>query len=190
MKIKFLNINFYFALLLIFLNSCLSHSAENTGDIYFNLNTLLNSQISRLDSLKPTIKKTVTDNTTETQTRQINDWRKELKMFLEADINKPIYKGYYKVEKNAEEHQYIAQKSDLKTRLLRVKYLANSQQISQLRIKYQDINFLYTSKKTLEIHFNPQTQLIAVYEIKGYHRNLFGISSEYSVKGEIETNKL
>jgi hypothetical protein len=186
MKINFLNLNFYFLLSLICLNSCLSHSAENQSDIYFNLNNLLHSQITLLDSLKPSVKKTVVDNTTETQTRQISDWRKELKMFLEADINKSIYKGYYKVEKNAEEQKYIAQKSALKTRLLRIKYLANSQQISHLRIKYQDINFLYTSKKTLELYFNPRTQLITSYEIKGTHRNLFGISSEYSVKGEMK----
>jgi hypothetical protein len=171
---------------LIFLAGCLSHSAENNQNIYFNLHTLLNPQIARLDSLRPTVKKTVSDQTSETQKLQISNWHKELKMFLEADINKSIFKGYYRVEKSAAGQKYIAQKSDLKTRLLEIKYKDKSLKISQLRIKYQDINFLYTAKKTLQIWFDPQTDLVSHYAIEGFHRNLFGISSEYAIDAQIE----
>lgn len=175
--------------LLIQLSACISSQGDENVEIYFSLPKFLNQQIQQLDSQKPQVKKTViNDAKIETQNLSIADWRKELKMFIEADINKSIFKDSYQVQavKSGEKFQknYQALKSHLKTKNLRVVY-NQAQKIQRIEVDYAESNFLFGSDKKLILECNPQTETIQSYHIKGHQSNLFGYKSHYEVKGDI-----
>ena len=65
---------------------------------YFDINGYFTKDIARLNNLNKPVFKTVTHNgVSESKTVHINDWSRELDLFIQSDINRPAWKNSYKV---------------------------------------------------------------------------------------------
>ncbi len=91
---------------------------------FFDLSGYMQAQIDSLTALQPPVRKTVILNGTE-ETKQLTDLRfaTDLRMFREADINKPAWLDKYTVTNEnagggAQVQRYVATDSSLQTRQL------------------------------------------------------------------------
>ncbi len=185
---------FSFFTLLIALNACqLAPEAQTSVELYFDLRDLMEKQISRLDSLDPKVEKTVyKGDQKQSQAVQPEDWRKELKMFIEANINRAIYEGQYAVRDSMTSSGlykiYEAKENDLKTRYLKVHWNQDQSRLRGGKVVVSKDNFLYASQK--ELQFTCQTtpsgaSILESYKIQGYQKSVFGQNTEYQVETQI-----
>src|SRR3546814_3195671 len=75
----------------------------------------------RLDREQPQVEKTVMKNDQQ-EHRSMNglDWKTELKVFLNSDINKPAWRDSYKVDSSGSGLRYQALEPDLKVRSIHI----------------------------------------------------------------------
>jgi hypothetical protein len=82
--------------------SCTEEPQENKEQrkSYYDVKGFVEGQIFLLNGLKPKVSKTMTigGQTTQVATQDI-DWKKELELFAQADINKPAYRQSYEVSR-------------------------------------------------------------------------------------------
>ena len=93
---------------------------------FFDLSGYMQAQIDSLTTLQPTVRKTVILNGAE-ETKELTDLRfaTDLRMFREADINKPAWLDKYTVSSEkagggAQVQRYVATDSSMQTRQLDV----------------------------------------------------------------------
>ena len=93
---------------------------------FFDLSGYIDAQVDSLNALHPTVRKTVVLNGTE-ETKELTDLRfaTDLRMFREADINKPAWLDKYLVKREeagggAQVQTYTATDSSMQTRQLEV----------------------------------------------------------------------
>ena len=95
------------------------------GDAFFDLSGYIDAQVDSLQALQPTVTKTIVLNGTE-ETKELTnlDFGADLRVFREADINKPAYRDKYRVERHDEGRMlitiYTATDSSMQTRELAI----------------------------------------------------------------------
>ena len=119
--------NFRLLLIALLFSGCYAGEVERdlNREPFFDLAGYIDAQVDSLTALRPTVEKTVVLNGTE-ETKQLTDlnFATDLRLFREADINKPAWLDKYSVateERGGSRARiYTATDSSLQTRLLEV----------------------------------------------------------------------
>ncbi|TXF89021.1 hypothetical protein FUA23_12085 [Neolewinella aurantiaca] len=114
--------------LTLLLSACISEGTEvdNSPSPFFDLEGYIAAESARLSSLRPKVEKTITLNG-ETEAKEITDinFENDLRLFKEADINKPAWHDKYDTKEKtlSAGHvitSYLARDSSLTVRRLMV----------------------------------------------------------------------
>ncbi|UZR92677.1 hypothetical protein [Chondrinema litorale] len=174
------------------LNACVEVD-ENTQLVekpYFDLPAFTQEQIDLLDSLSkmetsaPQVTKEVLLKGGEEKIQlNPNDenypvWEKELQLFKEADINKPVLLQAYDIDEGADYKTYKANQEDLSIQEIKVSYEAEA--VSEIYLRLNEENYLYTSYKDLVMKL--QSGHITEIDIKGFRKLVGNDALEYHVK--------
>ena len=167
------------AFVLIFLLSgCSPAEKENTSNqiYYFDLKTYFTKTATELNRKKPLVNKTVSKNElSENKKIKITDWKTELALFIDADINKKAWKESYSKDSSATKIIYIAKEADLKTQKIEID-LKNGLPVKFKIITKMD-NLLYHS--TEELEFYPDS----LYSINKHQKVTIISQNNYLIKG-------
>ena len=127
---------------------------------YIDLEELISQEIDRLEQANPSVKKRISLNG-ELEEKQIDDidWKSELNLFLQADINKAAYSDLYDADtlftnKSRNRYSKISYKANshkLKTQELHFYFLRNTDVVFKIEGRIERINFLYTMQEDFGI---------------------------------------
>jgi hypothetical protein len=173
---KLLKIGF-FALLFI---SCKSDKGktQNRQINYFDLQTYFKDKAVEFSKSNPEITKEIMVNKdTEKKKLKIDNWKEELSLFINSDINKIALKNSYGKDSTASRVIYTAKDSDLKTRKITVQFDGQNQ-VQQILIDNVIDNLLFHG--TEELLYIPSQ----LYQIKKHQKVRFLGEKNYLVKGE------
>lgn len=145
---------------------------------YFSLADYFANEANRLQQRNTHIVKTVTKNGEDERKKiKISDWKKELALFIDADINKPAWRNSYRVDSTESSVTYTSTDSTLRTKEIHISK-SGSDAISHIRIINQVSNALYETDEQLDYYVD------SLYRItKTQHVQIIG-KSHYSVTGE------
>jgi hypothetical protein len=163
---------------------------------YYDVAGLIKKQIKLLSKLQPKVeKKVITNGNTESATLDSVDWAKELDIFLQADINKPILKGKYAaVTKNLDNTTFTRytpkEESDKGVKELIISYSTSDAPDSIKAVVSLD-NYLYAFGKELRIYFKPYKDelVISGYAIKGIQKTVLKDSAEIQIEANLNFNE-
>jgi hypothetical protein len=135
-------------LFLLILSAC-SAPPEKAADTYEDIRGFFEAEAIRLSKADPTVKKTVARNDA-TETRSVSniDWKTELSLFAESDINKPAWQDSYKVTVSDTSITYVATDTTLKTREIQISKGPDGN-IRRVSIQNNTHNMLYASVEYL-----------------------------------------
>ncbi|MDW7695481.1 hypothetical protein R9C00_27160 [Flammeovirgaceae bacterium SG7u.111] len=182
MKIQTLLTTLLFA---IQLNSCITPESEQASteeSLYYDIQEMLNPEIARLQSEKPMVRKvTMMNGETKTEEIKVEDWKKELAVFLNANINKPILKGSYEIEKKEGLITYTALKEDLPIKEMKVKYVGEP--TTKIEAVEEKETVLFHNKRELGVTITDGK--IASYSLVGYQKMPAKDSLVYKIEATI-----
>ena len=162
---------------ILILSSCSQSESSQDTMAYADLKGFFETEIARLEKMNPEVYKTVARNKA-SETRSVGDinWKTELSLFSESDINKPAWKNSYKVLNQSGKTIYLASDSSLRTREISIDKDGDGK-ISKIKILNYTQNMLYTS--TEQLTYIPDS----LYQIsKQQHVLLIG-NNRYYIKG-------
>ncbi|MDN5202014.1 hypothetical protein QQ008_11590 [Fulvivirgaceae bacterium BMA10] len=189
---------FFFSMLLMMVSGCLTQTSENQRDVvkkYFDLEGLVEDQISILDSLNPDIvKKAEIDDASEQKELGNIDWEKELKLFRNADLNKPKLLDLYEVktsdvenQKKYTEYKNISEDPDGVVSL-KIFGKRNTELPSRIEIDFIEKNTLYFSRRHMILYLEGDQDgqaRITRYTIQGIEKILLGDSIRFALDASI-----
>jgi len=163
---------------------------------YFDLESFFNGQIEMLTKENPKLKKTVTlDGATETKhlSLDVKDWRTELDIFYQADLNKRDLKDeYFTTEGESNGLKYIQYKAKTPEKVvvddLIIYYREELNRPIRLEAWLSKKNSLYQVKQHISSHFEENEEgklLLASYDIDGGQMVSFQEQTDYHVNGEL-----
>jgi len=165
-------------LLVLILSAC-SAPPEKEINSYVDIAGFFEAEAVRLDQANPEVKKTVARNdATETRTVRDVNWKTELSLFAESDINKPAWRDSYRVTKKDGNVTYVATDTTLKTREINITKDSLGK-IREIKIKNQTNNMLYSSSEQLlyvpdsVYQINKQQHVVIVGENRYFVKGLF-----------------
>lgn len=151
----------------------------NTDLTYFDVKGYFGKEISRMQQLNPDVDKTVSINgTSENKKSKINDWTKELAIFVNADINKTSWKGSFKTVKQNGTDVYTSDSK--KIPIKKISVTEKNQQVEKVEIIIDNKNILYQSQDTLT--YFPDS----LYAIKKHQKIKLLNEKRYSVIGKLK----
>jgi hypothetical protein len=170
---------------------------ENTSKkvIYFDIKALLKAQAMQLNQAQAQVEKTIQhEDKQERKTLAIKHWEQELRMFEEANLNRPLFKGAYTVEDSTQGNSHFkvfrAKKDSQPIRWVRLNYDAKGEKLQSFLAKVIIDNVLYHSEKSLELTFTPGNKdmpLLSHYSIKGCLSMILGWENEYEIEAVVKT---
>ena len=169
----------YFAILLFSLAACNSPQRlkPGSGAKNFDLISYFDTEAKRLQAKSPVVLKSVWINgKQETKSVQIKDWKKELSIFTDADINKRAWDGEFKKSQSENSEKYSTENEKIPVKNITI--WKKSGKISGLTVLIRNSNYLYTSTDTLSYYPNK------LYQIKKMQQIRFMNSKNYSVLGK------
>jgi len=173
-----------------------------TNKRYFDLDSLVNSQVAYLSRSKASLKKEATilgKSSTSVNTLDSTSWSHELDVFRQLDlINLPIYSDVYLIKNGAKDS-----KSNLLIRsfdapansavpYLRLFYQTSPARLKKLEAHYQKTNSLYHTQRKLVMHFDDTAgkALLTSFFIEGDQKMIFSDSVQYTIRAEIQLTKI
>ncbi len=157
---------------------CKPEVKQGNGSLrYFDLKRYFNAEATRLNLKQTPILKTASYNGHEyTKPAKIKNWKRELALFIESDINKASWKDSYQVKSNADSIVYNAIDTALHIRQILV--ILRDTQVRSVRIKNFTKNLLYQTKEQLT--YFPDS----LYSIKKNQKILFLGLNNYTITGK------
>lgn len=142
---------------------------------YYDLKGFIESQISVLNKVRPEVIKTMSvSGKNETRTSREMDWKKELELFVQADINKPAYSKSYSITKpdSLTVLYTLSSGESLPVRFLKIEMDKISGMPVLIQAQLRSENKLYQSEKNIEMHGSVQGGQwhLNTYAIKGYQK--------------------
>ena len=161
---------------MLMLVSC-AKPEEKAVTKYLDIKGFFESEVQRLTKSNLLVDKTVTRNEiSETRTGKSINWKNELGLFTESDINKPAWRDSYKITEDSREVIYTALDSNMRTRTIHAKKDTHGG-LRHISIINQTKNNLYQSSEHLT--YIPDS----IYKIdKSQHVMLLG-SNRYQITG-------
>lgn len=146
-----MKINHLFPLgILVFVTACGQMEPKVSGkeNTYFDLRGYFSAEASRLQRKNPRITKTVLLNgQKEKKILSITDWNKELGSFIDADINKPAWKGEF--SRTVRDGAEIYTTDNEKIPVSRLELESINGQIKAVKVILRTRNSLYEAADTL-----------------------------------------
>jgi len=143
---------------------------------YFDIKGYFEGEVSRLSKIKPSIHKSVEVNDSlERKQLRITDWRKELSIFSDADINRASWKGLFSVNKQQGSETYVS--DDDKIPVKEIKITFDQKHLKSLLIIIKNSNSLYTSQDSL--FYYPDS----LYRVKKVQHIKLLKEKHYEIKG-------
>ena len=169
----------YFGILIFTLFLSCSGNKEDikSAGTYFDLKSFFGKEASRLQALNPEINKSVSRNSLE-QIKKVSgiNWKSELTLFIESDINKPAWKKSYKVIRRNDDIIYKSLDDNLKTREIRISRNKNGT-VQKIIVKNHIKNSLYQSSEKLI--YIPDS----LYQIDKHQHVLIIGNNQYRISG-------
>ena len=171
---------------MVILSSCAKDPAEvyyEDQRYYYDLPSFMAKQVDNLKTRKQRVRKHVTkDGHSHIIERGDIDWDEELNAFKEADINRPAWRGEFKVDSISLERVYIitykTENAEIPVKNVVVTIDKETRQCLQVTVDKQTKNFLYSSDQSLFFTTGEG------YMMKGKLSVNFLFDSEYSIESE------
>ena len=191
---------FYCALIPAFiLSSCNSNTSGKIVGEYYNLDSLLNTQINMLSAGQMRVSKKATLDGEKEEIIKIlskEQWENELKLFRDADMNVPSLSGVYTCncgisdeKSNLLLNEYIPEYDDanILIRLFRIYYFEEISQVRKILIEEKEENELYFSSRSLVMNFESSRNgmILSSYSITGFQKLLLKDTVSYFIEGRI-----
>lgn len=166
--------------ILLFFISC-NNSADKkqkTDLTYFDVKGYFEKEAARLNKDNPLISKTVSINgAIESKHINIPDWKKELALFSDADMNRASWKGLFKLKKSKDQELYSSNNEKVPVKELLVTYKNN--EVFGIKVLIKNTNSLYTSIDTLTYYADSLYQVKKVQNIKLLSKKTYTITGSF-----------
>ena len=182
---------FLFVICLLVLSSCREEETDpNEKKTYYDLKGFVDNQIVYLNEKKPKVTKTVQlGGKKEVRAEIETDWKKELELFVQADINKPAYRNSYSIiRSDSSVYEYrIKEGEKLPVQYLMIKVDSATQQPVSVKALLRSENKIYSSEKSIELTSSRRNSLLEVsaYSVKGYQKLLFMNRKSFDITAKI-----
>jgi hypothetical protein len=117
------------------------------------------------------------------------DWKKELELFVQADINKPSYRQSYEVVQNGPTHYEYRLKpgNDLPVAYLKIETDSVLKQPLYVEAIIKAKNKIYNSEKKIALRSVKRDNLLEVtsYSVDGYQKLIFVEKKVFSIQSKI-----
>lgn len=162
---------------------------------YFDLKGVINQQITQLYRLNPQVEVTarIGDSTeTETMQKDSTAWAEALKLYADADLNKPVLLDQYTVKDSTLEDQNLLAKiyrakndNEAEIPYMKVVFKDSTSNPRYVEALFQEVNPLYSTYRSMSLHFDQlEGDLrLTAYETTGRQKMIFKDSVIYSTKG-------
>ena len=174
--------------LVVFLTQCSSKNTEKISK-YFDLDGFLDGQIILLESSQPQLTKTMKfDDNSESVVLNGFDsaaWGKELKIFREHDINKPVLVDAYSVSQDSRkagekiESYRLLDSSQNGILGMEIEFYSLGH-VAAWSSTFKEENLLYSNYREVSFTTGDKGQLTS-YEIAGYHKLILKDTVHYKV---------
>ena len=150
---------------------------------YYDLPSFMSKQVENLQSKGQWVRKHVTkDGHSHIIEHGDVDWKEELDLFIESDINRPAWRGEFKVDTIDLEREYVitykTSNEQIPVKNVVVTIDKDTRQCLKLTVDRRTKNFLYTSDQSL--YFTTGEG----YMMKGKLSVSLLFDSEYSIDSE------
>lgn len=153
---------------------------STAGGPYFSLEDFFLNETSRLTSQALTVDKTVSRNSmSETKRVQISDWKNELALFIDSDINKPAWRGSYRIDSTGYSVAYSSIDPELRTQKITIEKQGDGK-VKHIAIINHTGNMLYQTDEQLDYYPD------SLYQINKQQRVRFLGDSRYSISGLLQ----
>ncbi|WP_266368804.1 hypothetical protein [Tellurirhabdus rosea] len=176
----------YIATLLL-LTACSNPAREAKSGKFYDLNGFMERQIAELNQTKPKVDKRVMLNGEgDNQQSRTIDWKKELDLFVQADINKQAYVASYQVARpDSLTYEYQLKEGEkLPVGYLKIILDSTTRQPARVEAVLASKNYLYESKRMLWLETR-QGQ-IRKYHIEGFQQLAWLDKKPFLIEGRIE----
>jgi len=148
---------------------------------YFDLKAFINADSSHLSKAGALVTKTVSQNNSYTQTKNlvIKNWGQELALFTASDINKPAWRDSYKITKQGDSLVYTALLPELFTR--RISIRSNEEKVVRIDISNATQNLLYKTTEHLTYYPDSLYLIDKQQQVKLMGNNRYLISGKISL---------
>lgn len=184
-------LTFIAAVLFLSLVSCRPEEArDDAPKVYYDLKGFIENQIVYLNEKKPEVSKTALLGSKRevSKTREV-DWKKELELFIQADINKPSYRQSYEMVQNGPLHYEYRLKpgNDLPVSYVKIDTDSVLKQPLRVEAMIRASNKVYHSEKKLVLNAVKRDNLLEVnsYEVDGYQKLIFVEKKVFRIHGQI-----
>ena len=197
---RFQSMRFSCLIFLFLLVSC-NYTSKISTDLeqepYFDMPSLVKRQLAHLDSLQPSVEVTaIIDGRQEVETMQKDsaDWAETLKLFSDANINRPVLQGRYQVKDSTDQSTewniriYQArQPSDVEIPYLAVYYENSLDHVRKIETVFHEKNVLYYTERRMEMQLkNTEVgALLTEYQSTGTQKMFFRDSVNYSLSAKV-----
>lgn len=179
------------AILFVLVVSCRPEEArDDAPKVYYDLKDFIENQIVYLNEKKPEVSKTAVlgEKREVSKTREV-DWKKELELFVQADINKPSYRQSYEIIQNGPLHYEYRLKTgnDLPVAYLKIDSDSVLKQPLRVEALIRASNKIYHSEKKVVLNATRRNNLLEVssYDVDGYQKLIFVDRKVFSIHGQI-----
>lgn len=147
--------------------------------LYFDIPSYFKGEVQKLSIRKAPIHKQVWINgTQENKDIDIKDWKTELNMFVNADINKTSWKGLFKEDKTGDSLIYTSVSTNIPVKKLIVEKVGTY--IKGISIFINEDNYLY--KKQDSLYYYPDS----LYEINSRQKVTLLKEKRYKILGHLK----
>lgn len=123
-------------------------AATQNKTAYFDVKGYFDKESSRLQKANDEIEKRVEVNgSAETRRLRIDNWKSELSIFSDSEINRNSWEGLFKVYKDSTSITYTSDNEKVPVKQLRVTFLNNK--VKGIYILVKNTNLLYKSVDSL-----------------------------------------
>ena len=182
-----------FPIIIILLLSGCDQPQEKAKEkkIYYDLKGFIETQIEFLSEQKPIVDKvmSVSGKNESRSTREI-DWKKELELFIQADINKPAYSKSYAVSKPDSLTSVYTLKTEenISVKWVRIQLDKTTGNPVLIQARLRSENKLYQSEKNVELHCKSESNQwhLTSYSIKGYQKLATMDRKDFDIQAEVK----
>lgn len=169
-------------------------TATNASKTYFDLRGFMQEQIAALNKLQPKVKKEILNaGKSSNKVVQVKNWERELRMFVNADINKAALIGTYQVKDSSSAGKqyvkYISKESKNVVKQMLVELDATKKQAKSIKIEIGSDNLLFASGTQLSFvcKQNPKDKQYRIthYQIDGFQKIIMRDKRPYFIKATI-----
>jgi len=158
---------------------------------FYDLKGFIEGQITDLNLEKPVVSKTMAIGKEKSQLSSKDiDWKKELELFIQADINKPAYKNSYKIIRaDSMTYEYVVNAEEkIPVRYLKIKLDRPGGIPIEVKAILKSENKLYKSEKKIDLscsYINERARITS-YKIEGFQKLITMDEKPFKIEARVK----